>query len=120
MPTYDYRCDACDHEFELFQQMSDPVKRKCPECGALKLQRLIGTGAGVIFKGSGFYETDYRSESYKKAAEAESKSKNAKSDAKPDAKPNAKPDAKPDAPAKKDAPAKADAQNSRKGTKNDG
>ena len=60
MPTYDYRCDACDHEFELFQQMSDGVKRKCPECGKLKLQRLIGTGAGVIFKGSGFYETDYK------------------------------------------------------------
>lgn len=73
MPTYEYICQACDHEFELFQQMSDSVKRKCPECGKLKLQRLIGTGAGVIFKGGGFYETDYRSESYKKAAEAEKK-----------------------------------------------
>lgn len=71
MPTYDYRCRACDYEFELFQQMSDPVKRKCPECGKLQLERLIGTGAGVIFKGGGFYETDYRSDSYKKAAEAE-------------------------------------------------
>jgi putative FmdB family regulatory protein len=74
MPTYEYVCQACDHEFEIFQQMSDAVKRKCPECGKLKLQRLIGTGAGVIFKGGGFYETDYRSESYKKAAEAEKKS----------------------------------------------
>jgi putative FmdB family regulatory protein len=74
MPTYEYICQACNHEFELFQQMSDAVKRKCPECGKLKLQRLIGTGAGVIFKGGGFYETDYRSESYKKAAEAEKKS----------------------------------------------
>lgn len=74
MPTYEYICHACNHEFELFQQMSDAVKRKCPECGKLKLQRLIGTGAGVIFKGGGFYETDYRSESYKKAAEAEKKS----------------------------------------------
>lgn len=74
MPTYEYICQACQHEFELFQQMSDPVKRKCPECGKLKLQRLIGTGAGVIFKGGGFYETDYRSDSYKKAAEAEKKS----------------------------------------------
>jgi putative FmdB family regulatory protein len=71
MPTYDYRCNACGYEFELFQQMSAPVKRKCPECGRQKLERLIGTGAGVLFKGSGFYETDYRSESYKKAAEAE-------------------------------------------------
>lgn len=73
MPTYDYRCDACGHEFELFQSMTAPVKRKCPSCGKNKLQRLIGTGAGVIFKGSGFYETDYRSESYKKAAESETK-----------------------------------------------
>lgn len=73
MPTYDYCCEACGHEFELFQSMSAPVKRKCPECGQNKLQRLIGIGAGVIFKGSGFYETDYRSESYKKAAESESK-----------------------------------------------
>ena len=71
MPTYEYICQACHHEFELFQQMSDAVKRKCPECGRLKLQRLIVTGAGVIFKGGGCYETDYRSDSYKKAAEAE-------------------------------------------------
>jgi putative FmdB family regulatory protein len=74
MPTYDYQCNACGYEFELFQQMTDPVKKKCLECGKLKLQRLIGTGAGVLFKGSGFYETDYRSESYRKAAEAEKKS----------------------------------------------
>jgi len=74
MPTYDYICRACDHEFELFQQMTDPVKRKCPKCGKPRLERLIGTGAGVIFKGGGFYETDYRSDSYRKAAEAEKKS----------------------------------------------
>lgn len=73
MPTYEYICRACEHQFELFQSMNDPVKRKCPECGKPKLERLIGTGAGVIFKGSGFYQTDYRSEGYKKAAEAESK-----------------------------------------------
>ena len=66
MPTYDYQCDACGHEFELFQSMSAPVKRKCPECSKLKLKRLIGTGSGVLFKGSGFYETDYRSKSYEK------------------------------------------------------
>jgi len=80
MPTYEYVCRKCGHEFELFQQMSAPVKRKCPECGALKLERLIGTGAGVIFKGGGFYETDYRSESYKKAAEAEKKAAEGKSE----------------------------------------
>ena len=70
MPVYEYACKACEHEFELFHSMKDAPKKKCPECGKLKLKRLIGTGAGVIFKGSGFYETDYRSDSYKKAAEA--------------------------------------------------
>ncbi|MCA9211586.1 MAG: zinc ribbon domain-containing protein [Planctomycetales bacterium] len=73
MPTYDYECDACGHEFELFQSISDSVKRKCPECGKNKLRRLFGTGAAVMFKGSGFYETDYRSESYKKAAKEDKK-----------------------------------------------
>ena len=73
MPTYDYECKSCGHAFELFQQMSDSVKRKCPECGKLTLHRHVGTGAGVLFKGSGFYETDYRSALYKKAAEAEKK-----------------------------------------------
>lgn len=75
MPTYDYECDACGHEYELFQQISDGVKRKCPECGKLKLRRLFGTGAAIVFKGSGFYETDYRSDSYKKGAESAKKSK---------------------------------------------
>jgi putative FmdB family regulatory protein len=71
MPTYDYQCTACDHEFEVFQPISAPVKRKCPECGELRLKRLIGAGAAVMFKGSGFYQTDYRSESYKKRAAEE-------------------------------------------------
>ncbi len=75
MPTYDYRCDGCGHEFELFQSMKDKPKRKCPKCSKNTLVRLIGTGAAVLFKGSGFYETDYRSPSYKKGAEAEKKSK---------------------------------------------
>lgn len=73
MPTYDYKCNACDHRFELFQSMSEGVKKKCPECGKLKLERLIGTGSALIFKGSGFYETDYRSNDYAKAKEADSK-----------------------------------------------
>ena len=71
MPTYDYVCDACDHAFELFQSIKDEAKRKCPECGRQKLRRLIGPGAAIVFKGSGFYKTDYRSESYKKAAAAD-------------------------------------------------
>ena len=73
MPTYDYQCDACDHEFELFQSINEAKKRKCPECGKLKLRRLFGTGGAIVFKGSGFYQTDYRSESYKKSAEADKK-----------------------------------------------
>ena len=75
MPTYDYECDACGHEFELFQSITAGVKRKCPDCGKLKLRRLFGTGAAIVFKGSGFYETDYRSESYKAGAEKEKKAR---------------------------------------------
>lgn len=71
MPTYEYSCEACKHRFETFQSITAKSMRKCPACGKLKLKRLIGTGAGIIFKGSGFYETDYRSDSYKKAAKAE-------------------------------------------------
>ena len=83
MPTYEYVCAACEHEFEEFQQMSAKTLRKCPECGKLKLERKIGIGAGIIFKGGGFYETDYRSDGYKKAAEADKKAKeNGKTDAK--------------------------------------
>jgi putative FmdB family regulatory protein len=72
MPTYDYVCGACDHRFELFQSITAKTKRKCPACGRVKLRRLFGAGAAIVFKGSGFYKTDYRSESYKKAAAADS------------------------------------------------
>ncbi|MBI2479913.1 MAG: zinc ribbon domain-containing protein [Planctomycetia bacterium] len=85
MPTYDYECDACSHAFELFQTISEPVKRKCPACKKQKLRRLFGTGAAVMFKGSGFYQTDYRSDSYKKAAAAENKS-TSESSSKPESK----------------------------------
>lgn len=71
MPTYEYHCDACDHNFDEFQSMSEPALKKCPQCKKNKLRRVFGTGAAILFKGSGFYETDYRSESYKKAAKAE-------------------------------------------------
>ena len=80
MPTYDYECDACGHTLEVFQGINDPKKKKCPECGKNKLQRLFGTGAAIVFKGSGFYQTDYRSEGYKKAAEKDKKAKEAKSE----------------------------------------
>lgn len=75
MPTYDYKCEACGRTFEFFQSMNDPRLETCihDDCqGAVK--RLLGTGAGIIFKGSGFYETDYRSESYKKGQESAEKS----------------------------------------------
>jgi putative FmdB family regulatory protein len=73
MPTYEYICDSCQHQFERFQSIKARPVRKCPKCGKLSVQRLIGAGAGIIFKGSGFYETDYRSDSYKKAKESETK-----------------------------------------------
>ncbi|MBL8694385.1 MAG: zinc ribbon domain-containing protein [Planctomycetes bacterium] len=60
MPTYDYVCDGCDHRFEQFQSMNDSALKKCPKCNKSKLRRLIGAGAGIIFKGSGFYITDYK------------------------------------------------------------
>ena len=70
MPTYEYECKKCGHAFEQFQRMSDAPLKRCPKCkGALR--RLMGRGAGIIFKGRGFYQTDYRSESYKKAAKAD-------------------------------------------------
>jgi putative FmdB family regulatory protein len=83
MPTYDYVCDACEHKFELFQSIKDDAIRKCPKCKRLKLRRLFGTGGAIVFKGSGFYQTDYRSDAYKKQASAdkpsESKSGESKS-----------------------------------------
>lgn len=79
MPTYEYECQECGFRFEKFQSMIAERIKECPECHG-KVKRLIGAGAGVIFKGSGFYSTDYRSESYKTAAEKEKKSKDTKSD----------------------------------------
>ena len=79
MPTYEYECEACGHAFEEFQYMSDKSLRKCPKCSKMKLQRLIGSGAGIIFKGSGFYETDYkRKEQPKPSSDASSSSSSSK------------------------------------------
>ncbi len=74
MPTYDYICDSCGHEFEAFESIKADPQKDCPECNTPKLRRKIGAGAAILFRGSGFYQTDYRSESYKKAAKAEKSS----------------------------------------------
>ncbi|MFM7133706.1 MAG: FmdB family zinc ribbon protein [Planctomycetota bacterium] len=112
MPTYEYVCRACGHEFEEFQSIkADPIA-VCPKCRKRKVERKIGIGGAVIFKGGGFYETDYRSESYAKGEKAEREASTPASEAKagtdakstpkpetaakPDAKTAAKPDAKPD------------------------
>jgi putative FmdB family regulatory protein len=97
MPTYDYVCDACQHQFEAFHSIKAEPLQKCPECGRKKLRRLIGPGAAIVFKGSGFYQTDYRSESYKKAAAAE---KNAATPAKSDGKGETKSETKSETKAK--------------------
>lgn len=69
MPTYCYRCKNCNYEFEIMQSITASAKKKCPECKKMKLQRLIGSGSALLFKGSGFYCTDYRSDNYKKSIE---------------------------------------------------
>jgi len=99
MPTYEYQCEACGDKFEKFQSISSGPIRKCPKCGKNKVRRLISTGAGLIFRGSGFYITDYRSESYKEKAKADTGDKpdTAKTDA-------AKPDSSKPQPAKSEAP----------------
>ncbi|RCS54643.1 zinc ribbon domain-containing protein [Bremerella cremea] len=86
MPTYEYQCDACNHKFEEFQSISADPLTKCPECKKKKLRRLFSTGGGLLFKGSGFYITDYRSDSYKKSAEKGTKSSESSKPAKSDSK----------------------------------
>jgi putative FmdB family regulatory protein len=81
MPTYEYKCDACGHEFEKFQSMTAAPIKVCPECNKKKVRKLISTGAGLIFKGSGFYITDYRDQGYKDKAKSES------GESKPESKP---------------------------------
>jgi putative FmdB family regulatory protein len=98
MPTYEYRCNACKHEFEQVQSMKDNALRKCPKCGKNALERLIGAGAAVIFRGSGFYQTDYRSDSYKAGEKAASGDSKPADGGKTDA-------ASKDAPAKSETPA---------------
>ena len=100
MPTYDYRCDHCGHRWDKFQSMSAEPLTTCPNCQHETAKRLIGTGAGIIFKGGGFYETDYRSDSYAKDAKkdtGDTKPDKSDSDKKADKKPETK--AEPTKPA---------------------
>jgi putative FmdB family regulatory protein len=108
MPTYEYRCESCGHEFEKFQSITAKSLRKCPVCGKSTVKRLIGAGAGIIFKGSGFYQTDYRTESYKKSqksdsttAVSEKKSETKDTKASENAKPDVKKKGSSTTPAKK-------------------
>ena len=88
MPNYDYKCETCGHQFEVFQSMNDAKLTDCPEEGcAGPVKRLLGTGGGIIFKGAGFYETDYRSSSYKEGAKADKAPSGHKSESNKDSKP---------------------------------
>ncbi|MCC5843336.1 MAG: zinc ribbon domain-containing protein [Verrucomicrobia bacterium] len=103
MPTYDYVCTECDHALEAFHAMSAPPLKDCPACGKPALKRKIGTGAGLLFKGSGFYITDYRSDSYQKAAKSDKSDKGGEKAA--PAKSESKPSPAASAPVSKPAPA---------------
>jgi putative FmdB family regulatory protein len=112
MPTYEYKCEACGHTFEKFQSITAAPIKKCPECGKSKVRRLIGTGAGLLFKGSGFYITDYRGDAYNKAAKADSsatggESKPSESKNGDAAKPAASTDSAPATPAKSEPKAES-------------
>jgi len=121
MPTYDYRCNACGKQFEQFQSMKDSPLKVCPHCGKKALERLIGTGGAIIFKGSGFYQTDYRSESYNKAKQADTgegaKSEPAKTETKSESGKSESPKTETKAGSEttsKSAPAKGDSKPSKK------
>jgi putative FmdB family regulatory protein len=96
MPTYDYICDGCQHTFEAFESIKADPQTVCPACSEAKLRRKIGPGAAILFKGSGFYQTDYRSDSYKKAAKADSSSSSSSTTSSGDS--GSKPSAAPSSP----------------------
>jgi putative FmdB family regulatory protein len=122
MPTYEYKCNNCGHKFEKFHSITAAPIRKCPLCGKNAVERLISAGGGLIFKGSGFYITDYRDAAYQDKAKAdtekpaavpktgESESKPAATEAKGDAKSDSKPEAKPAAKSETKSEAKAESK----------
>jgi putative FmdB family regulatory protein len=112
MPTYEYKCDACGHAFEKFQAMTAAPVRKCPVCGKAKVRKLISAGGGMIFKGSGFYITDYRSEGYQSAANADRAPVAAgeKGDGKAEVKSEPKPETKAESKSETKAEAKAESK----------
>ena len=103
MPTYEYECRGCHHKFELYQSIMAKPITLCPKCKKAKVRRLIGRGAGFIFKGSGFYQTDYRSDHYKKQSAADKPGAEA-------SKPAPKDGAKAAVPAKTEKPSAAAAE----------
>lgn len=111
MPTYEYRCNACGHEMESFQSIKARPLKKCPACEKNTLERLISGGGAIIFKGSGFYETDYRSKDYTQKAEADKKAAS-ESASKSDGKTDSKTDGKTDGKAKNTAEAKSSSASS--------
>ncbi len=115
MPTYEYRCEKCGHAFEEFQSITAKPVKKCPKCGKLAVKRLISAGVGIIFRGSGFYETDYRSEQYNAAAKKDSEAgktgaaaTTAAGDAKAEAKAGSHSDAKGEAKSESKADSKVE------------
>lgn len=119
MPTYDYACSACGHAVEIFHSITDKPKRRCPACGKPKLERRISAGAGFLFKGAGFYQTDYRSDSYRAGEKAESGDTKSASDASSSTTPEASKDAAKSSDAKPEAskPAAKEAKSSESTTK---
>src|SRR5258707_11715845 len=99
MPTYEYECQKCGHHFELVQSMKDALKRTCPKCRG-RVKRLLGTGAGLIFKGSGFYSTDYRTPNYAEGAKKDSPKKDSAAPATPGGSPKTSPAKSGSTPAK--------------------
>jgi putative FmdB family regulatory protein len=95
MPTYDYQCGACGHEWELFQSMNDSPVQSCPKCKKRKAKRLLGLGAGLIFKGTGFYETDYKKKSGGEPKESSSSTDSGSSDKSSSPKKEKKKESKP-------------------------